>query len=329
MFCALCRTEYRENPGNCSGCGGPLVAQDAVFPTRAVWRIDHRETSRAVLEALRAAGIACHHRARNDHWIYALLLRRPEFEVWILKEDAARAHDVLVRMERPPEFQEEAPEVTEQAVQQCPFCHAENPEGYAACATCGIDLSTWQQQPFVPTEGDSPVLLWKGSDTIALSRIVDRLQSESMPFNFLPTSEHLAFELGVARPRWEIRVYRSDAEKAFGLIADIHESFPFVDTRDDLDAVELTAGPAVPLKPAPPSVLGPVFNPAAATAEGWTGTDPGLAQALRLAWRENAIESWTVEDADGTQHLWIEGIQQEQAAQILREVTGASVPFES
>lgn len=324
--CVLCRAEYRTERSECSTCGAAVLHGQGNRSARMVWRIDHRETSRAVLGALRDAGIACHHRGINEHWIHALLLKRPEFEVWILKSDAARAHDVLMHMEKSPEFREEAPEIVEQAAQQCPFCHAENPEGYGACACCGIDLLVWRQQPFQPAEGDSPVLLWKGSDLVGISRIVGRLQGESIPFSFLPNWEHIVFELAAARPRWEIRVYNADAEKAFSLIADIHEPFPFVDTSNAEDSTEaaVETGSAIPQE-SPSSV----FNLAAADAEAWTGKDPGVAQALRLAWRENGIESWTIDDPDGTQHLWVEGMHVERAKQITREVIGESVSFET
>jgi len=318
LTCALCHAEYRRQLDACATCGGPLLPHDSERPARLVWRVDHRETSRAVLAALRDAGIACHHRAIREHWIHALLMQRPEYEVWILQSDAARAHQVLVHMEKPPHFQEEAPEIAEQAVEQCPFCHAENPQGYAACFTCGIDLAAWQQQPFVPGEGEAPVLLWKGSDPIALSRIVDHLQSESIPFSFLPTSDHLVFELAMARPRWRIHVYSSDAERAFNLIRDIEEPFPFLSAvqEDELAEAPAESAPEIPAERAA------VFHPAAANAEAWAGKDPGVAQTLRVAWQENAIESWTVEDADGTQHLWVAASHVALARQIALQTAG-------
>lgn len=321
MFCPLCRTEYRAEVGACASCGATLQIDDVQFPKRMVWQVDDRETSRNVLQALQQAGIPVRHRALYDHWVHALLLRRPQFEVWILKSDEGRARAALVQMQKPPEFQDEAPDVRERPRQFCPFCNGENPEGYQACSGCGIDLTTWREEPLDPT-GEPPVLLWKGGEPVALSRIVDCLQKEGMPFHLHPTAEHFVFRLALARPRWEIYVYQSDAERAFDLIADIHDSFPFVDSREGGDTPEPAAPDAASGEAAPAT-----FNPAVATAEAWTGTDPGLAQALRLAWRENGIESWTVEDDGGTQHLWIDAIHRERAAQITREVTGASVPF--
>ena len=314
--CVLCHAKFSMQVDLCSTCGAAVRGGEVPLPARLVWRIDHREISREVLEALRGAGIPFHHRAINDHWVHALLLRRPAFEVWILETDVAKAHDVLVAIEKAPVFRQEAPQIRDLLTSQCPFCHSENPETYVACSSCGIDFTDWQQQPLQPIEGDAPALLWKGSDAVTLSRIIDRLQTEGLPHSIFPTPEHLAFGLAIARPRWQIYVYSSDAPRGFQLIADLYEPFPFSVSEGEEaspETVEETQGPLPPSQPTR-------FNPSEANAEAWAGKDPDAAQAIRIALRENNIDSWTIIDADGTQHLWVMAGQGEQVARVVQEV---------
>ena len=333
MFCPLCHAEYVEGVGACASCACALLPGDAARPARVVWRVDHRELSRQVLAVLHSAGVPCHHKSKYDHWVYAVLWRRPEFQVWILKQDMARAHDALVGMPRSPEFEEEAPEILERPVLHCPFCGAEYPEGYSACPGCGIDLTAWMETPFEPEKGEPGEIIWKGGDLVSLSRVVDRLQSEGIPFTFRATHEHLAFELGMPRARWMVQVYGSDAPRALELIADVTETFPLVAPELEAEAeagegaAEESGAAGVFEENGRPSGEVP-FNPAAAGAAVWSGNDATLAQSLRIALREVGIESWTVDAADGTQRIWVSDVHRERARRIAAEVSGESQPVE-
>ena len=105
----------------------------------------------------------------------------------------------------------------------CPVCHAEYREGLTRCADCDIDLVA--TLPVAP-EDDAPELIWRGSDPVAFSRVLDVLSDAGIPSDVQAKHDHLAFELGMPRPFYEVRVPRSKVQEALSLVSPIGDLLP-------------------------------------------------------------------------------------------------------
>jgi hypothetical protein len=127
----------------------------------------------------------------------------------------------------------------------------------------------------------------------------------------------LVFELGMPRPKYAVRVFASDAPKAAELIADIRESLPF----------------GLSYEPAQEEEQSPIqertlrnWNPAAATAEVWSGEDASLATLLEACLRENRIGVRRAGREPGTMRLLVTVPDEAPAREIIREVREATPP---
>ena len=105
----------------------------------------------------------------------------------------------------------------------CPLCKAEYREGFTQCSDCQVDLVESIAEP--PEEDDPPQLVWRGSDPVAFGRVIALLDEQEIEYHVKSTSDHLAFELGMPRPFYEVRVPRSNASDATALISSIESGW--------------------------------------------------------------------------------------------------------
>jgi hypothetical protein len=101
----------------------------------------------------------------------------------------------------------------------CPLCKAEYREGFTRCSECQIDLV--ESLVELPEEDDPLQIVWRGSDPVAFSRVMATLDEQGIEYHVKSTSDHLAFELGMPRPFYEVRVLKSHAGDASSLLTDI------------------------------------------------------------------------------------------------------------
>jgi len=105
----------------------------------------------------------------------------------------------------------------------CPKCQAEYREGCYRCADCNIDLVVSLS---TTREADALVLVWRGSDPVAFSRVIDVLTDADIAFDVQAKHDHLTFELGMPRPFYEVRVSGSLSDEASRLISPIGDLLP-------------------------------------------------------------------------------------------------------
>ena len=101
----------------------------------------------------------------------------------------------------------------------CPLCKAEYREGFTRCADCQVDLV--ESIVELPEEDDPPQIVWRGCDPVAFGRVMAILGEQEITYHVKSTSDHLAFELGMPRPFYEVRVPKSKASDAAALVSSI------------------------------------------------------------------------------------------------------------
>lgn len=202
----------------------------------------------------------------------------------------------------------------------CPLCKAEYREGFHRCAECDVDLVDSLVKENME-EDDKAELVWRGSDPVAVSRVLGSLRGAGIPYFVKQTSEHLVFGLAIARPRYHILVPRSHFYAAQYLVAPISETLPFESSQPAPDA-EKTA-----VASEESQSLGPAedWHPKQATLEVWAGTDAGTTEALGDCLRENGIGFRLLAD-DERQHILVRPEDKKRAREIVREVIEGSPP---
>jgi hypothetical protein len=277
MFCPLCHAEYRQGFTVCATCRAALVAADAPeserTPPRLKWETHDQRASDAVFSKLYEVGIPCLEKAHADFFSVRIgsisIVRRPTITLYVLQRDAAAAQQaagVEFVPDRPAvEIPEGAP------VQDCPYCAAKFPAGNSLCPACGGDLLEWQpgsesasappsgSDVSGPTavsaiDGGEAQLVWRGDDPVAFSRAIEALKERGIRAHTLSTSDHLAFELAMPRPKFEILVPRAQSEKARELTAEFAQTLPLVPQEPTPNGADSNAG-AVRLEVHDPSAM--------------------------------------------------------------------------
>jgi hypothetical protein len=109
MFCPLSQQEFPENVTECSECHQRLVAtlEESVERRAELWSGDFQRSLDKLLPALDASNIPCFVEERFSSTLPAGLVEniiptppRLEFIVWVLREDAARAEEVLAKLDQ-------------------------------------------------------------------------------------------------------------------------------------------------------------------------------------------------------------------------------------
>jgi hypothetical protein len=109
MFCPLSQREFPEGVSECSECHLPLVAtqEESAERRTELWSGDFQRSLDKLLPALDAANIPCFAEERFSSTLPAGLGEniiptppRLEFIVWVLREDATRAEEVLAKLDQ-------------------------------------------------------------------------------------------------------------------------------------------------------------------------------------------------------------------------------------
>jgi hypothetical protein len=201
----------------------------------------------------------------------------------------------------------------------CPLCDANYSDAHDRCTICGAELvpTSLRGRPTNEKERRERLeLVWKSGDPVAVSLAIASLREAGIRHHVQSTENHLVFELGMPRPKYEIRVLASDVPAARQLLDGISESLPFAIGEDSPAAeIEESAGPNESRAGRLP------WKPALATCELWSGDDAALEGVLEDCLRENHIGFRREEAAPGTLRLFVMPGDESAAREILREIT--------
>ena len=206
----------------------------------------------------------------------------------------------------------------------CPLCDAEYREGFSICADCGVGLVSAEHRRLLrKMESSEPIdMVWRSGDPVALSQAIAALREAGIQHDVKATHDHFVFELGMPRPKYEIRVFRSDAERARELLEPIYQSPPFTleEPAEEEEAPEAEEAEKIEERRAA------AWNPEQATAEIWSGEDAALARNLIDCLRENRIGVRREGAEPGTLRLFVMPADEPAAREILREVREGTPP---
>lgn len=200
----------------------------------------------------------------------------------------------------------------------CRLCDAEYPSDFDRCTICGAELvsSAFPGRPLHQKERDESLdMVWKSGDPVAVSEAIAALREAGIPHHVKATQDHFVFELGMPRPKYEVRVFRSDARQACGLLEPIHQSLPFA---VEEHAQEDVHGPEEAEKMEMRRAAR--WNSAQATVEIWSGVDGGFARILEDCLRENHIGIRREGSEPGVLRILVMAEDAEAAREILREI---------
>ena len=354
MICPLCLAEYREGVSRCAQCNAVLAtsidAQDARGnPPRLIWQGRNLEEFDSVIAWLQDAQVPANAQRAFGGLIGAVV--RASSSIHVLTADvdfALRAIQSNSNEGQPETTQncyncssacsaflaicptckaqlivEPAPNETIAAPptsqrKYCPVCDAEYSVTHETCSVCGVSLvaEEFRGMPLTDSEkNDRLELVWRGGDPAALSNLVALLREAGIRHHVQSTSDHLVFEIAMPRPKYNVRVLQSDAERARQLLAEVSET-PFFGAEVSPDFSP--GGEPVLLSPAQR------WNPAAANSEVWAGEDAAFARLLEACLRENRIGFRRQGVEPGAQRLLVMSEDVPRAQEILREIVEAN-----
>jgi predicted Zn-ribbon and HTH transcriptional regulator len=207
-----------------------------------------------------------------------------------------------------------------QTLKYCPICDAEYRASHDRCTVCGVELVPEELRGGPLTEAekrDRLELVWRGGDPSALSQALALLREAGIRNHVQSSSDHLVFELAMPRPKYNLRVLHSDAERARQLLAGVVDSSIFgADIIPDLP------------EDGSPRVEAPAnrWNPAAAIKEIWVGEDAAFAKVLEDCLRENRVGFRRQGTEPGTLHVYVMAVDESAAREIVREIIEAAPP---
>ncbi len=359
-YCPLCAAEYREEIEKCAPCGAALVAalssqKVRANPPRLLWsgrELDEFDSVTATLSEVpiparseRALGGligAITHRASTIHVLTndfdralnvaaaalaarstrsapteicyncsaacsAFLAACPNCKAQLIAEPLATEDSIPVGSHPT-------------ALRYCPSCDIKYGAGFELCSACGVALVPEELRGRPLNEKARKEHLeaaWRGGDPVAVSNAIAALREQGIPHYVQATSDHLVFELAMPRPKYIIRVFASDLPKVKELLADIQDS-PFFGNETSPELSESGKASSIPARRP--------WNPAAATAEIWSGGDAALAQLLADCFLENRIPYRRQGRAPGMLRYFILPSDESAAREIIREITQATPP---
>jgi hypothetical protein len=359
-YCPLCASEYREEIGKCATCGTALVPSLSAEYMRAnqprlLWSGRDLEEFDSATAALSEAEIP----ARSERALGGLLgaITQRASTIHVLANDFDRALKVASSLlatrqtksartqicyncsasssaflaacpsckaqliVEPVTAEDSIPEASHPTtLKYCPVCHVEYGSGFELCTVCGAGLvpAELRGRPLNEKERKERLeVAWRGGDPVAVSNAIAALREQGIQHNVQATSDHLVFELAMPRPKYIIRVFASDLPKVKELLADIQDS-PFFGNKSSSEIAERGDASTIPAR-------GP-WNPAAATAEIWSGADAALGQLLEDCFVENRIPYRRQGRAPGTLRYFVLPSDEPAAREIIREVTQATPP---
>src|ERR1700687_1183245 len=216
----------------------------------------------------------------------------------------------------------------------CPICDAEYGPGHTHCTQEGVNFAPARLggEPFdEKLRSEDLRIVWRGSDPVAVSRAIAALRGARIPHHVKPTQDHLAFELGIPRPRYEVRVFASDAVAAQHLLDPIRESLPFGSlTEPDESGIagqsDAQSAPRAQPQKQVPGVSHSHWKPQQATLEIWASDDSALAEILQDCLAENNIGVRAEGRAPGMLRLFVRPQEEAAAREIIREVLEGAPP---
>lgn len=362
-YCPLCRAGYRAGHLDCPTCGAALVTSPGSYENEAnlarlLWIGRDPVEFDLVAGALRDAHIP----ANSEQGLGGLIgsLLNSESEIHVLHSDfvhalkiagdaisgrkvgrsatqichacsgecsaaltACPACKAVLIVE--PEMSSQASTGTTERIsvgrKYCPLCRAVYSEEYVRCTVCGVDLIPEARRGLPLSEQgrkERLEVVWRGGDPVAVSRVIAVLREAGIWHSVAVTHDYYVFGLAMPYPRHEVRVLASEVAKAKELLAGIPEGSVLSeaersDPEKEQDSTEVSE--RRPVKP---------WNPAAATAEVWSGQDTALLHVLEDCFRENQIGFRRGGREPGTTRLSVMPSDEAAAREIIREIREAS-----
>lgn len=208
----------------------------------------------------------------------------------------------------------------------CPLCGAEYREGITRCGECDVPLVASLDKEEVGE--DPPEIAWRGSDPVAFSRVASALTDAGIPHYSSSTADHLAFGLALPRPRYEIRVFRSELPEAVRLVSNIAESLPF-ELPKKPDPWPVEPGDSLELSRGRYSGPPEHWNPERAAVEVWSGEALHLFEAICTCLSESDIGYRTFEEPSGSRRLLVAPQDEPRARRVIRDIVEGQPPDES
>jgi hypothetical protein len=211
----------------------------------------------------------------------------------------------------------ELAEATPSKLKYCPVCDSGYLDTYERCTVCGIELvpEEFRGKPLNEKERNEPIdVVWRGGDPAAVSNVVAILREAGIRHNVQASSDHLVFELAMPRPKYLVRVFRSDVPRVQELLAGIQDG-PFFGSQVSLDSSETSESVAG----SPKQEWSPVAT-TTATAEIWSGQDAALAKLLEDCFFENRIACRREGVTPGTLRYFVLPADESAAKEIVREI---------
>lgn len=205
----------------------------------------------------------------------------------------------------------------------CPVCDAEYTAAFDRCTVCGVDLVPEELRGRPLDEKgrlERIIVVWRAGDPVAVSRAIAALRDAGISHHVKSGHDYFVFGLAMPRPKYELRVFESDAETARRLLADIRETLPFSLSEEEPDLA------AEPTEATPRRHAAAERKPSQATAEIWRGEDAGLAQILEDCLRENSIVFRREGLEPGTLRIFVPPADAAPAHEILRELREGTPP---
>jgi hypothetical protein len=357
-YCPLCAAEYREEIERCATCGVALVAtlsseKVRANPPRLLWSGRDLDEFDSIVDALSEVQIparseralggligAITHRASTIHVLtndFDRALNVAEAS-WAARSTGSATTQICYNCSdacsaflaacpsckaqlilEPIAAENSVPRVPHSTrLKYCPTCQIQYGADFELCTVCGVALvpEELRGRPLNEKERkESLELAWRGGDPVAVSNAIATLREQGIQHYVQTTSDHLVFEIAMPRPKYVIRVFASDLSKVKELLADIQDS-PFFGNETSPESSESGSVPTIPAR-------GP-WNPAAATAEIWSGRDAALAQLLEDCFLENRIPYRRQGRAPGMLRYFVHPSDQPAAREIIREVMQAT-----
>jgi hypothetical protein len=213
----------------------------------------------------------------------------------------------------------------------CPVCKAEYRRGVTQCSDCGVSLvdtlepSAMESLQQEQEDEGALVRVWSGSDPGECAAVKEALEKAEIAYTDKSAAAYFIFRS--MRPKMEIRVAETDAERAQEIIRDLLGEPPIAESEEDTSG-ELPAdwdvGGEIPGDAAPEYPTGD-WDEEDAVSEVWSGEEVDVATMLIACFRENGIASRSLSENARTR-LLVRPEDEPHAKEIVREVVEAKPP---
>jgi hypothetical protein len=213
----------------------------------------------------------------------------------------------------------------------CPVCKAEYRRGMTQCSDCGVSLvdtlepsAMELQQQDLEDEG-ALVRVWSSDDPREYASVKAALKKAEISYTDRSAAAYFIFRS--MRPKMEIRVAATDAERAQEIIRELLGDSPVAESEEDTSA-GLPANWDADREPpddAEPEYPTGDWDEEEAISEVWSGEEVDFAAMLVACFRENGIASRSRTET-GRTRLLVRPEDEARAKEIVREVVEAKPP---